>query len=193
MAATELTGAPTRRTGGRLPRGLPVDWLAAYTTVWVATLAEAALVAAAGQPAISLTRCALRLGLTGQRNPPPHLGHIVALAAHNIPIGAWPLLLGLMGADRGRLARHLGDSAVLASILANTLPVGAALAAYGTPLIAYLPQLPLEWAGLALGASSWLTQRRRALTARERLVWLALISGVLLCAAVLETAAVPHR
>ena len=194
MAATELTRGPRRRAGARrLPPGLPVAWLHAYAGVWTATLVAAMLVAIAGQPVMSITRRALGLGLTAQQHPPPHLGHVVALTAHNIPIAAWPLLLSLAGADRGPRARRLADCAVLACILVNTLPVGAALAAYGTPLIAYMPQLPVEWAGLALGASSWLTQRRRAITARERLVWLVLIAGVLLCAAVLETAAPPHR
>jgi hypothetical protein len=182
-----------RTGGGRLPAGLGMAWLQAYATVWIATLAAAALVAVAGQPAISLTRRALGLRLTAQHTPPPHLEGILGLAAHNVPIAAWPLLLGLTGADRRRLSRHLADCALLACILLNTAPVGAALAAYGTALIAYLPQLPLEWAGLALGASSWLVQRRRTLSAPERLVWLGLTAGVLLCAAVLETATVPHR
>jgi hypothetical protein len=194
MAASELSGAPGRPAGGRLvPAELPVAWLQAYRGVWAATLAAAALVAIAGQPLISVTRRALALTLTAQHNPPPQLGQILALAAHNVPIAAWPLLLGLTGADRHRLARALADCAVLACIIFNTVPVGAALAAYGTALIAYLPQLPLEWAGLALGTSSWLVQRRRALSARERLAWLGLTAGVLLCAAALEGTAVPHR
>ena len=78
-------------------------------------------------------------------------------------------------------------------MIVNVLPVGAALGAYGLPLLPYLPQLPLEWAGLTLGASAWLVQRRRALTLPQGLGLLALIAGVLLCAAVLETVAVPHR
>ena len=85
------------------------------------------------------------------------------LAAHNIPIVAWPLLLGVLGAHRHRLARQ-SPTASAGVLIANTLPVGAALGAYGAALLPYLPQLPLEWAGLALGASAWLVQRRRALT-----------------------------
>jgi uncharacterized membrane protein len=126
-------------------------------------------------------------------NPPPDLAHVLALAAHNIPIAAWPLLLGVMGAHRHRLARKIADAVLAGCILANTVPVGAALGAYGPPLLPYIPQLPLEWAGLALGASAWLVQRRRALGVREGLLCLALIACVLLCAATLETVAVPHR
>jgi hypothetical protein len=51
----------------------------------------------------------------------------------------------------------------------------------------------VEWGGLALGASAWLVQRRRALTVAEGLGLLALLAGVLLCSAALETVAVPHR
>jgi hypothetical protein len=175
------------------PGGSPVAWLYAYTAVWVATLIPAALLALAGRALALPVRHLLALALTAHRNPPPRVGHILALAAHNIPIAAWPLLLGLAGAHRHRLATHVADGVLLACIILNTLPVGAALGAYGAPLLPYIPQLPLEWAGLALGASAWLVQRRRALSVPEGLGLLALIAGVLLCAAVLETVEVPHR
>jgi hypothetical protein len=180
--------------GGRwLPAGLPAAWLYAYAGIWIATLAAAALVALAGGALALPVRHVLGLALTAHRNPAPRIGHVLALAAHNIPIAGWPLLLGLTGAHRHRLATHVADGVLLACIILNTLPVGAALGAYGAPLLPYLPQLPLEWAGLALGASAWLVQRRRALAVHEGLVWLALIAGALLCAAALETVAVPHR
>jgi hypothetical protein len=193
MVARELSASP-ERTGRRwLPAGLPAAWLHAYAAVWIATLVPAGLVALAG-PALALpVRHLLGLALTAQRNPPPHIGHVLALAVHNIPIAAWPLLLGLVGAHRHRLATHLADGVLLTCIILNTLPVGAALGAYGTAVLPYLPQLPLEWGGLALGASAWLAQRQRTLSVPEGLGLLALIAGVLLCAATLETVAVPHR
>jgi hypothetical protein len=194
VAAPELNSTPRPQTGlRRLPAGLPTAFLDSYAAVWVITLAAAAAVALAGPALAEPVRSLLGLGLAAQRNPPPHLGHIIALAAHNIPIAAWPLLLGLIGAGRQRLARHLADTVVLACILANAVPVGAALGAYGSAVIAYIPQLPLEWAGLALGYASWLVQRERELTAGERLAWLALIAAVMLLAGTLESLAVPHR
>jgi len=194
MAATELTGSPPPQTGSRgLPRGVAAAWLHAYTAIWIATLAAAGLLALGGRTLLHSTRQVLGLNLTAGRHPPPNIGHILTLAAHNIPVAAWPLLLGLTGAARHRLGRRFADTVVLACVTANTLPVGAALAAYGTPLLPYVPQLPLEWAGLALGYGSWLVQRQRALTTGERFVWFALIASVLLCAAALETLAVPHR
>jgi hypothetical protein len=131
--------------------------------------------------------------LTPHRNPPPLVGHVLALAAHNIPIACWPLLLGVLGAHRLRLATRVADGVLLACILVNVLPVGVALGAYGTPLLAYIPQLPFEWAGLALGACAWLLQRRRPLRVTEGLGLMALIASVLVFAAVVETDAVPHR
>lgn len=195
MAATELTSRRWRRRATRrwLPAGLARIWLHAHAGVWLATLAASALVAVIGRPLTLPTRRLLGLALSAQRNPPPQVAHGLALAAHNIPIAAWPLLLGVLGAHRHRLATHVADAVLLAGIVVNTLPVGAALGAYGTAVLAYIPQLPLEWGGLALGASGWLVQRRRALTASEGIGVFVLIACVLLCAAVLETVAVPHR
>jgi hypothetical protein len=115
------------------------------------------------------------------------------VAAHNIPIASWPLLLGVLGAHHHRLATHIADGVLLACIIVNTLPVGAALGAYGGAVLPYLPHLPLEWGGLALGASAWLVQRRQALTVSEGIGLFLLIACVLLCAAVLESVGVPHR
>jgi hypothetical protein len=156
-------------------------------------LGAAAVAALAGESFAITTRRLLELRLTANATPAPTVERVLALSAHNIPIAAWPLLLGVMGTQRHRLGRRIADTVVIACIMANVLPVGAALGSYGPSLLPYVPQLPLEWAGLALGASSWLVQRRGALTLGEGLVWLFLIVGALLCAAVLETVGVPHR
>jgi hypothetical protein len=168
-------------------------WLYAYAGVWTATLTPAAAVALAGRPFAAPLRRMLGLALNAQRNPPPQLAHVLALAAHNIPIACWPLLLGVLGAHRHRLARHVTDGVLLACIIANTLPVGIALGAYTTRLLPYVPQLPLEWAGLALGVCGWLLQRRGALAVREGIAVFALAAGVLVGAAVVESVMVPHR
>ena len=106
-------------------------WPYAYAGVWAATLAPAAVVALGGRPLTLPARRLLGLALSARRNPPPHLGHVLALAAHNIPIASWPLLLGVLGAHRHRLARPVANGVLLACIIANTLPVGAALGAKG--------------------------------------------------------------
>jgi hypothetical protein len=168
-------------------------WLYAYAGVWTVTLTAAAAVALAGPPLVRPVRRVLGLTLDAQQhNTPRQLGHVLALTAHNIPIACWPLLLGVLGVHRDRLGRHVADWLLLACMIANTLPVGAAIGAYGTPVLAYLPQLPLEWAGLALGASGWLVQRDRPLSLAGGVSVFALSSVLLFCAAVIETVATPH-
>lgn len=193
MAATKLANSAPRRAGRPRRGELRRAWLAAYTSTWILTLSAGALVAIdlaqLGRP----VRHLLELSLSPQRNPPPSIGHVIALLAHNLPLAAWPLLLGVVGAHRHHLARQITDTVLAAWLTANVLLVGAALGAYGSQLLVYLPQVPFEWAALALGASAWLMQRSDPLTVRERAALFTLIAGVLLCAAILETIAVPHR
>jgi hypothetical protein len=192
MAAPELT-RPRLRHGSVRRCDLRRIWLCAYASLWLATLGVAATVAASGTALGNPVRRVLRLRLSAATNPPPSVGHAVALAAHNLPVAAWPLLLGTAGACRSRRRRLLADTTVIACLTINVLQVGAALGAYGTSLIPYLPQLPFEWAALAIGATYWITRRHHPLTLRDGLVGFALISCTLTVAAVLETAAVAHR
>ena len=171
-------------------RGVCTACVLGYAGVWAATGLAAAAVGVGGRPAAAAVRGALGLKLDGGVRVHP-LANIAMLAAHNLPVAAWPLLLGIAGADRSRAGRGVGDTLVVASAAANTLPVGAALGAYGSGLLAYVPQLPVEWAAVALGISAWITQRQRALPRRERLLWLAAVTVCVLAAAVLETIAVP--
>jgi hypothetical protein len=128
-----------RLTGRWLPAGLGAAWVRAYAAVWTLTLAPAAAIALAGHPFTQPARHLLELTLTAQNNAPPQLAHVLGLAAHNIPIVSWPLLLGVLGAHRNRLARHVTDGFLLVWLIANTLPVGAALGAYGVAVVPYLP------------------------------------------------------
>lgn len=192
MAAAELS--PRRRARGRwLPAGLGAAWVRAYAAVWLGALAAAALVTVVGHPLILPARGLLGATLSARHNAPPQLGHVLVLAAHNIPIFSWPLLLGAFGAHRSRFQTRVADGLLVACIFVNTAQVGVGLGAYGWALLPYLPQVPLEWAAGALGVSAWLIQRRRALTVREGLAMFALIAVVLVCAAALESVAVPHR
>jgi hypothetical protein len=194
MATPELA-TPQAHAGRRgwLPAGISPAWLGAYATIWAETLAVAAVVLVSGRALADPTKGNLRLALSPRLNAPPDLARILALAAHNIPIAAWPLLLGAIGAHRHRLTRRLADALVLACLIANTLPVAAALGAYQTALLPYIPQLPVEWAALALGAAGWITQREHPMRPREGLACLLGIVLLLLYAAALETSGVPHR
>lgn len=111
----------------------------------------------------------------------------------NLPKVMWPLALGLIDAHQHAVTRWLADALVVAVALRNLLWVGTALGAYSPEIWPYVPQLPIEWAALALGTSSWVTQRRRAISRRERLIWAALTTLAVVAAAVLETFGVPHQ
>lgn len=189
MATAGLTRAAHR---WRLPVGLRSAWLWAYAAIWTATLVDAVLVSLLATTAKTPMRHLLGHCICDPTRR-PRAAMLLHLVAHNVPIASWPILLGVLGAHRNRRGRKLADAVLLGCIFANTLPMGAALGAYGARLLPYIPQLPIEWAGLALGASAWLLQRRRALTVPEGLALLALTACVLLCAAVIETVAVPHR
>lgn len=187
MATAKLT-RPARPLYSEVRR----VWLTAYGAIWSATLGTALIVGAVG-PLRTPVRHLLDLRLHPSETPAPHLGHVIALAGHNLPIAAWPVLLGVAGANRSRLGRQVADTVLVTCVGVNILPVGAALGAYGPALLPYVPQLPLEWAGLAFGATAWLVQRDRALTVREGLAVLTITAVVLLCAASIETFAVPHQ
>jgi hypothetical protein len=176
----------------RMPAGLWRAWLLASAEIWAPTLTPAAVVEIAGRPLTVPVERWLGLTLNAQHTPAPQLAHALALACHNIPIASWPLLLGALGAHQHRASRYLADGMLAMSTMANTLPVGAAIGAYGTALLPYLPQLPLEWGALALGTSGWLMQRRQPLAVSETVRMFGLIAALLICAAVAETFAVPH-
>jgi uncharacterized membrane protein len=195
MAAAGLTPNPVRRMtpedGPAL--GARDMWTCAYAWVWFQTAVVAVAVAAGGSRLGDATRHLLQLKLSARTNPPPSVGRALELAAHNVSVAAWPLLLGVAGAHRHHLTRTLGDWALLASIALNTLLVGAAVGAYGLRLAPYVPQLPVEWAAVALGAASWLAHRHTPPSIPDGLLRLAVIAVLLLISAALETWAVPHR
>ena len=126
MAAAGLTQSTSRQARGRwLPAGLPGAWLRAYTAIWVGTLAFAAIVAVTGPTLVILVHERARLALSPQLTPPPGAGHVLVLLALNLPVAAWPLLLGVIDAHRHRLSRRLADLLVLGCFTRNVLWVGS--------------------------------------------------------------------
>jgi hypothetical protein len=186
MAAAELSPSELRA---------PVvvsAWARAYAAVWVVTLLAAAIVAGSGPAVRHEVRALLGLRLHAASNPPPSAERIGALALHNIPIACWPVLLGVFGAYRQRWSRLTCDVLVACWLVANTVPVGAALGSYGVRLACFVPQLPIEWGGLALGASGWILQRRRPLTCRRGIALATGCAGVMVAAAIVEAVGPPH-
>ena len=167
-------------------------WLLSLALLWLAT-ALAAVAATTVEPVAHLARALLALRLRAATNPVPSAGLALALAAHNVQASGWPLLLPALGAHRHNCARSLADAAVALSIALNGTLVGLAIGAYGSRLFPYIPQLGLEWGGVALGGAGWLLTRRGAISVRALAVVAGLLITTLGAAAIVETVAVPHR
>ena len=165
-------------------------WLIALALVWALTLL--ATLSAATVPSLaSAARELLALRLVPETNPAPSLRRVFAIAAHNVQTAGWPLLLPLVGAQDRVWSRTLADGAVLASVAVNAVLVGLALGAYHARLLPYVPQLPLEWAGVAVAPADWWL-RRDGTRRGDRVAAVALVA-LLVSAAFVETVFVPHR
>jgi hypothetical protein len=144
-----------------------------------------------GAPA--LARGLLHLSLTATHNPPPSVPGVISIALNNMLHSVWPLSLGLLDAQRRRFTRALADAFVTANLAVPGLLVGTALAGYGTRALPYLPHVPVEFAGIAIGSAGWLVERHRSLALRERILYAGATVVLLLLAATIETYLVPHR
>ena len=166
-------------------------WLVAFALLWALTLL--ANLATAALPLLATAaRELLVLHLAATTNPPPSAGRVLAIAAHNIQAAGWPLLLPLLGAQHRAWSRTLADTAVLASVTVNAALVGLALGAYHVRLLPYVPQLPLEWAGVAVAPADWWLNRTATRGSSRRVALVALAVSIV-SAAVVETVCVPHR
>ena len=112
---------------------------------------------------------------------------------NNARVLAAPFLLVLLGLPHSRLGRRAGDLVVTALTAASTIPVGLELGRWQGRLIAYLPQLPFEWAALAVAVHVWISGRSRRGPTHRLMVLAGLTLALLIAAASLETWATPHR
>jgi hypothetical protein len=177
-------------------RGAALEWLQAwlvsYGALWAFTLGAAVLVRIVpGGPA--LAHELLRLSLSAAHNPRPSFAGVLWIAANNSLHSLWPLTLGLIDAQRRRVTRLVADGAVLANLLVAGVLVGGTVGGYGLRALPFLPHVPLEWAGIAVGAAGWAVERKRSLGLRERAFATGLAAAAFLLAATVETCLVPHR
>ncbi|MHB1538890.1 MAG: hypothetical protein ACYCUM_13875 [Solirubrobacteraceae bacterium] len=192
MAATELNSQLAAATTPPGAASLARAWAGSYLALCALTLAIAAA-ALLVPDAPALARGLLDLKLSAHANPPPSIAGALSIALENTLHASWPLSLGPLGARARRATRTLADAAVAANLLVCALLVGGALAGYGPAVLAYLPHVPLEWAGIAIGAGAWRIERTRPLSGRERAASLIAIISILLLAAAVETSLTPHR
>ena len=106
---------------------------------------------------------------------------------------ATPFLLALLGFPQSSLGRRTGDLILTGITAASTIPVGLELGRWQGGLLRYVPQLPLEWAALALAIGAWLTTRADQASRRQLVVLAASVSVLLAGAATIETWCTPHR
>jgi hypothetical protein len=119
-------------------------------------------------------------------------GMATFIAVNNVRAAAIPFLFAALKIGRRNWPVVLGDIVIGTSLTINVALGGLALGTYGTGLLSYLPQWPLEWGGLALALAGW---RRARHGQREpfELLLLAIAAGIILClAAIIETYAVPQ-
>jgi hypothetical protein len=165
-------------------------WELAYATLWTLTIWIGVIVWAAPGGA-GLARAVLGLSLSAARNPPPSLGAVVAIAVNNALHAGWPLALGPLGMAHRPTTRLLADVVVALNLAVCAVLVGTALGAYGARAVPFLPHLPLEWAGVAIGTAGWIVERRQPLRTGERAGLACALVAVLLVAGFVEVWAVP--
>jgi hypothetical protein len=130
---------------------------------------------------------------------PPHptltgsLGDALWVVQNNARVLAVPFLLVAFGFPERQLGRCAGDLIVSALVGASAIPVGLELGRWGPRLVPYLPQLPFEWAALALSVHAWVRARRGHPSIRQLAPLAATVLSLLAGAAALETWGTPHR
>ncbi len=116
---------------------------------------------------------------------------LLSILATNLRLLAAPFALALLGFQHSGRARGFGDLVVAAVVTLNALRVGLALGRYGTELIPYIPQLPIEWLALALSACAWMSARRGAQPRELRTTALLTVLAAVSAAAI-EVLLTPH-
>jgi len=173
MVTTDLTSQ----------RGAPSPLLGA--TLLVAGLTGAGVVLGAIDP-----------GLAGSTHPHPTLigtpGEAASIFTNNLRVIAAPFALWALGFGSSRVARAIGDVLVFGLAAVNTLNVGVELGRWGTQLVPYVSQLPLEWSALAIALFAWLTGREQRTSRRRMAMLAATVIALLATAAILETWCTPH-
>jgi hypothetical protein len=115
------------------------------------------------------------------------------IAVNNMREAGIAFLFAVLRIGARRWLVVLGDVVVSAALTVNVARAGLVLGSYGLGLLHFLPQWPLEWAGLAFALAAW----RRTRSGRRdplELTLLAIATAILLCvAALLETYAVPQN
>jgi hypothetical protein len=161
---------------------------------WHPTLSAGAVI---GLTALGVGLALVDPGLAGSTRPHPtltgSLGDAAGILQNNARVLAAPFLLVVLDFPHNRLGRRAGDLIVAALTAASAIPVGIELGRWQGRLLPYLPQLPLEWAALAVAVHVWISGRSGRGPTHRLMVLAVLTLALLIAAASLETWATPHR
>ena len=183
MTPTASPGASTHR-------------LRPYLLAYLATLAGLLLLAAA-VGAVGPVRDLAHTLVPFDWRIAPHdpNAHDVATALslwfHNARVALAPLAAAAaVQTHRGRLHRA-GDLLLGVVFAANVIPLAVELGTWGSRLLPYIPNAPVELLALVAGPVSWWLVTRGRLPVRSLWLTAAIVVALLLLAACLETWAVP--
>jgi hypothetical protein len=160
--------------------------LTSYALLWVGTALFALIAIPCAGPLHEV------FGLSGSLAAPGTATIAALTLTNNAREAVIPFLFAVLRVGTRRWPIVVGNVVIAACFTADVALGGLALGTDGMRALPFLPQWPLEWAGLALALTAW----RRTRTGRRdplELALLAIATAVLLCvAALLETYAVPQ-
>lgn len=166
-----------------------------YAVAYLAVLTGVLALALAEQD-ITPFRHALQAALPFKWNVAPHdpnarsIGTALRLWLHNSKLTLAPIALAAAVQNhRGKL-RLAGDILLAFIFAVDLIPLAVDLGTWGTTLLPYIPNAPVELLAATSGFVSWWLVTRGRLSVRSLLFVVAAIAPLLLVAACLETWAV---
>lgn len=179
----------------------PMAPTSAPSVLWLAWLTAAAAIFATTAVCLAVPGVRVELGhllgltLHSELAPAPRatVSRAAGIFLANIRSTGWPLLMLAAGLHCLPALRRVVDVAVIASVAANLVPVGVALATYRLALVPFIPHLPIELWAIATGPACWYLASRGRLRGAGLTFSVVLLVVALVVAAGVETWAVPHH
>jgi hypothetical protein len=174
----------------------PLAWLRPCVVAYLATIGIL-LVAAGAVGAVAGVRdvAHVLVPLDWHRAPHNASAHNVATALslwfHNTRLAVAPLAAAAAVQRSGGALRRVGDVLFGFLLAANVVPVAVDLGTWGSRLLPYIPNAPVELLGLVIGPVTWWLVTRGRIPVRSFWLITAVVVALLLVAACLETWAVP--
>jgi hypothetical protein len=118
---------------------------------------------------------------------------VLSIAANNTLRSVWSITLGLIDAQQRPVTRLLANAAVLANLLVPALLIAGAICGYGPQALPYLPHAPVDLAGIAVGAATWIVDQKQPISYHWRCSAASFAVAILICSTTIEAFDTPHR